>query len=73
MGRIILFFVLVAVVGLALITVIILLRVLATSAAEVSRAGRGVDVPMGKTFSTIAYLLLLALMFGVVTGWLGAV
>lgn len=67
MARLILFLLFFAVAVLAAASVMVFLR----------SAGR-VSVPQGEdemptTFRMVAYVLLLALMVGVTTGWLGAV
>jgi hypothetical protein len=67
MARLILFFLLVAVVVLAVASVMVLWRTAAGVAAP------GDEDRMPATFRMIAYLLLLALMVGVTTGWLGSV
>ena len=67
MARLILFFLLLSVAVLAVASLIVLLRTAAGSAAP------GDEDRMPATFRMIAYLLLLALMVGVTTGWLGTV
>jgi len=67
MIRLILFFFLVAAVALALASVMVMLR---SGAAVVSREG---PVAMTKPVQRVTFVLLLVLMLGVVTGWLGAV
>lgn len=66
MARLILFAALIA--GLVVI-VVTLARGL--EALTTARPGSKGDT-MPKTFQNIAYVLLIILMFGVVTGWLGA-
>ena len=66
MMRLVLFVFLLAGLVLAFASVMIALRVIAPS----HTSGTGDSMP--RTFSTIAYVLLILLMFGVVTGWLGA-
>ncbi len=66
MMRLILFVFLLAGVALAFASVMMALR--AVAPANDTRKGD----TMPKTFSTIAYVLLILLMFGIATGWLGA-
>ena len=66
MMRLIIFAIVLLGLALAVSSVITVLRSFAPE-----RAGPKGDT-MPKTFSTIAYVLLIVLMFGVVTGWLGA-
>jgi hypothetical protein len=68
MTRLILFVLLVAAVALALASVITAMRSFGSLVSGV----KGVSTTMPDTFRTIAYVLLIILMFGVATGWLGA-
>lgn len=68
MARLILFFLLVAAVAIALASVMVALR----HAGEVVSATARDITTMPDTFRTIAYALLVILMFGVCAGWLGA-
>jgi cell division protein FtsX len=65
MFRLVLFVLLVAAIALALTSVMLALRSYALPAAKP-------EDTMPTTFRNIAYVLLILLMFGVVTGWLGA-
>ncbi len=66
MGRLILLVLLVAAFAVAFSAIALALR-------AISPQDKGaVGDTMPKTFSTIAYVLLIMLMFGVATGWLGA-
>jgi hypothetical protein len=67
MARLILFLLLFAVAVLAAASVMMFLR----SAGRVMVPADEDDMPA--TFRIVAYVLLLALMVGVATGWLGAV
>lgn len=67
MARLILFVLLIAGVALAFASVMLALRAVGPRAEP----QRGDTMP--DTFRTIAYVLLVLLMFGVVSGWLGAV
>lgn len=65
MARLILFLLLLSVAVLAVVSVMVLLR----TAASVAAPEDGDRMPA--TFRMIAYVLLLALLLGVTTGWLG--
>jgi hypothetical protein len=67
MIRLILFFFLVAAVALALASVMVMLR---SGAAAIGGEG---PVTMTKPVQRVTFVLLMVLMLGVVTGWLGAV
>ncbi len=66
MARLILLVLLVAATAMAVAAVSVALRSLSAD----HKGAVGDTMP--KTFSTIAYVLLIVLMFGVATGWLGA-
>lgn len=63
-----LFLVLLAVLGLIAVIVTIA-RTLERGAQSARATAQEVDVP--DTVKTVSYILLIVLMFGVVTGWLG--
>lgn len=67
MTRVILILFFVSVVVLAATSVMALVN-----GPETSRSARNKEDTMPATFHMIAYVLLIILMFGVVTGWLGA-
>ena len=67
MTRVILILFLISAVVLAATSVMALLN-----GPDTSRATRKKEDTMPATFHMIAYVLLIILMFGVVTGWLGA-
>ena len=66
MARLILVLLLVAAVALALVAVMVAVRI----ASPQSDGAPGESMP--KSFTTIAYVLLILLMFGVTSGFLGA-
>lgn len=56
---------------LAVGAVVVLAMTLAKALDRTMQTAREADVP--KTTQTISYVLLILLMFGVVTGWLGGI
>lgn len=66
MLRLILFFALIAMIAVAFASIMLALRAISPQHGDKS----GDTMP--KTLQTISYVLLIVLMFGVITGWMGA-